>query len=456
MNMTSSQRARAGALPYPAWLLCLALLCLAAATPASAAAGSGLSLQQASQRALAQNPALQVFDWRQQALEGQRESAGLRPQTTLALEAENLAGSGEFSGVDAAEVTLSLSSVIELGGQLASRLAVADSRLALNQAQRQADALDLLGEVARRFVTVQAQQARLDIARSALALAERSLKLVRQRVDQGAAPLAEALRAEAAVAQARLRQNALRAELAADRNALAALWGAEQPDFDTLQGALFTFPDVGPLEPAFERLRQSPLARVYSSEKRQLQAEVDLARANARQDIGWSAGLRRLEQSSDTALTLGLSLPLFQERRSRGEVRAAMAERSAADYREQSALLAMHTQLNAAWQRYQQGSAAASTLRTAVIPLLQQASEETRAAYEQGRSRYLDWAESQRELIDTRYAAVDAASEALLNLATLEQLTGQSIGATSDSASASSDASNKANSNASTTTAPRD
>ena len=90
-----------------------------------ASARQALALDEASRRAIEYNPQLQVFQWRLQAAEGVRQTAALRPGFELGMEAENVLGSGGYSGTDRAEYTLSLSSIVELGGKRHSRVAVA-------------------------------------------------------------------------------------------------------------------------------------------------------------------------------------------------------------------------------------------------------------------------------------------------------------------------------------------
>ena len=117
--------------------LCAALLLSGYVSTVSAQ--ESLTLTEATRRTLTHYPELQVFQWRFQALEAMRDTAQLTLAYELGFEAENIGGSGNFSGTDNMELTLSLSSVIELGGKRESRVAVADSRYALAQAEREAN-----------------------------------------------------------------------------------------------------------------------------------------------------------------------------------------------------------------------------------------------------------------------------------------------------------------------------
>jgi cobalt-zinc-cadmium efflux system outer membrane protein len=386
-----------------------------------------LTLTEATQRALANSPELEVFQKRYQIIEGMRQTAKLRPAFELGIDVENVAGSGDFSGVDSAELTLSLSSVIELGDKRDSRVAVADSRYALTQAEREAKSLDLLGRVTQGFIASLALQEKLEVAKQATQLAEQSYQLVKNRVQRGAAPEAERLRAEALLKQAKMQQDALMAELASRKFALASLWKADHADFDRIIGNLFKFDELSSFDALYARVAASPAIQVFASEERVREAEVTLARSQSSSNLRWSLGVRRYEGTGDSALTAGLSMPLFAGRRNRGEVQSALAEREMVRYQREATLLAIRARLFEAWQTYQQSAAAARQMRADVLPALDKALEQTRQAYERGRYSYVDWVTAQRDLLDAHMAAIDAASTALLNQALIEQLTAQPL-----------------------------
>lgn len=88
-----------------------------------------LSLERAIANTLAQNPQLHQFSLKHEALLGRRESYDLSPSLNAGVEIENLAGSGNFSSTQSAEITLALSSVIELGGKRSARVSVANSQI---------------------------------------------------------------------------------------------------------------------------------------------------------------------------------------------------------------------------------------------------------------------------------------------------------------------------------------
>ncbi|WP_439510949.1 TolC family protein [Marinimicrobium koreense] len=384
-----------------------------------------ISLADALSRTMAQNPSLQVFDFRLQGLEGRRLSADQAPAYVAGLEVENVLGSGDLRGADRAEYTLSLSSVIELGGKRQARTGVVNSRYDLVKAEREAETLELLGEVTQRYVATLALQEKLDLSAQAMELSETTLNTVTQRAKQGAAPEAEVLRAKAALAQSQLAHDALQTEYEKRKVALASLWGETRVDFQRLQGDLFRFEPSERFEVLYQQARESPMIRVYASERRMREAEIRLARSQSESDIRWQLGARRFEESGEAALVAGISVPLFSGSRNRGEVQSAMAARNEVEYRQQSALLKLHSLLFEAFHTRQQNIDAVERLRSTVLPDLTKALELTQKAYERGRYSYVEWTAAQRELLSAREALVEAAATALLNQALIEQLTAQ-------------------------------
>ena len=156
-------------------------------------AEESLTLGEATRKTLVNHAALQVFSYREEALMGRRQTSELRPGFELNTELENFAGTGTTSGIDEAELTVSLSSVIELGSKRQARLASIDARAGLLEMERQVQALDILGAMTSQFIAVMALQERFVLAKESEALAKETTVTVKSRVDAGAAPDAELL-----------------------------------------------------------------------------------------------------------------------------------------------------------------------------------------------------------------------------------------------------------------------
>ncbi len=423
MPMKTGRRA----MPSHSIIHAFSLLALAFGAALAHAGEKPLTLSEALSRTMAQNPGLQVFDFRLQGLDGRRITADQNPALEAGLEVENFLGSDNLRGVDGAEYTLSLSSVLELGGKRQARVSVVDSRYGLVEAERRAETLDVLGQVAQRFVATLALQEKLELAAEAVALAEATHEIVTRRVDRGASPQAEVMRARAALTRSRIEQSRVLSEYESRKIALASLWGDTRPDFQSLEGDLFQFGSSDSFEILYQRVSESPAIQIYASERRVREAEVQLARSQSESDIRWQVGVRQFEETDDSALVGGFSVPLFSGRRNRGEVQAALAARDEVRYRREDTLLRLHSRLFEAYRQRQQNIEAVEQIRGQVLPDLSDALSQTREAYEKGRYSYVEWTAAQRELLSARQALVDTATTALLNQALIEQLTAQPL-----------------------------
>jgi cobalt-zinc-cadmium efflux system outer membrane protein len=427
MLFSMLMKARRCATPCHISIRTSCLLALAFGAASAHAGEKPLTLSEALSRAMAQNPGLHVFDLRLEGLNGRRLTADQNPALEAGLEVENFLGSGERQGLDGAEYTLSLSSTLELGGKRQARVSVVDSRYGLVEAEHRAEILEVLGQVTRRFVATLALQEKLQLAADAVALAEATHEIVARRADRGAAPQAEVLRARAALTQSRIEQARLQAEYESRKTALASLWGSTRPAFRNLEGDLFQFSSADSFETLYRRVSKSPAIQVYASEQRIRETEIQLARSESESDIRWQVGIRHFEETDDTAVTAGFSVPLFAGPRNRGDVQAAVAARDEVQYRREDNLLRLRSRLFEAYQLRQQSIDAVKRIRSQILPDLSEALTQTRKAYERGRYRYVEWTAAQRELLSARRALIDAATTALLNQALIEQLTAQPL-----------------------------
>src|SRR3546814_10956136 len=84
-------------------------------------AGDPLTLDDAFQRVANTHPNLRLFGNRRAVLEAELDRASLRPALVAGARVETAFGTGEASGLDGAEITLRLASVLERGGTLDPR-----------------------------------------------------------------------------------------------------------------------------------------------------------------------------------------------------------------------------------------------------------------------------------------------------------------------------------------------
>jgi len=388
---------------------------------------NSMTLASAIKLTLQQNPQLFQFEFSRQRLRAKRDLSVLKPGYQLGFDLENVAGTGEAKGMDNAEWTVSLSSVIELGDKQQSRILASDAGLEKLEFEQQVQTLDVLGEMTRTFIQVLSTQQEQILADKAISLSNALFNTVQRRAQQGAVSDIEVMRARAALVQSQIKKQVLQQRLQREKVALARFWGTTKPAFRKAEGNLYEFGQTKEFQSLYDEVKQSPALNVLASEKRLKEAEIKLAQSQNSTDLEWQVGFRRFEASGDTGLTMGLSIPLFSESRNTGAVSAAMAERNAIEFQRTERLLLLHEQLFIAYSQRQQFVEIHETLKQQVIPELEQAIQLSRKAYERGRLTYQGWATAQTELLDARRQLLDAAKNALLNQAVVEQLTAVSL-----------------------------
>lgn len=400
------------------------LLALPVASQTASAIGNKLSLRDAIAATLAKNPQLSSFKFRRQALEGERQSAGLNPAFRIETSVENVAGGGEYAGANGAEYTLALSSVIELGGKRDARLGLVTGRQQELAAQQRIVELDLLAEVTRRFIEAVAAQEHLTLQQSTLALARETTRAIEKRVNAGNTPDAELARALAN--QARMAIQLRRAELGFDaaKVKLSAMWAAAEADFSYVNADLLDLGTLPPINELVTSLASNPDIQLLASEARLRDAEVRLALSQRKTDLEWSAGIRRLQATKDSAFVVGVSVPLFSGQRAAGELATARANRLGVDNKRETALLQLRAQLLGLYQERQAALFEVTSLRNEIIPQLNKAASGARAAFDKGRYGYLELSTTQQELLQAETRLIDAAAEAHLLRAEIERLTG--------------------------------
>jgi len=368
----------------------------------------GITLRDALALAVSRSPELGVYPYELRAADARALQAGLRPNPALGVEIEELGGSGDRSGFDGAQTTVRVDQPIELGGKRAKRTRVAQLDKELTQWDYKAARLDVIREATRAFVAVQAAQNRVALARKVVELSEQAHGAVAQRVQAGRDSPVDELRASVTLSASRIELRKSEKALAAARHALAAVWGGRAAAFDEVTGDLYEVsPPVVPNDPQAAIGGNPDVARWASQEQRQ-RAALRLEKARATPDVTVGGGLQRFEATDDSAMVLGLEVPIPVFDRNQGGIREATEglgkvrkQTEAAQVRTLAALSEADTALASAYDEV-------TILRDDVLPKAQQAYDAARQGYEQGKFDYLYVLDSQRTLFATQAQYIDS------------------------------------------------
>ena len=398
------------------------IVCFSAAAclAADSASDVGLTLSEALRRANANNPALIAQGFHERAAEARIEQAGLRPNPTLDVMAENIAGTGALRGVDGLETTVQASQTLERGDKRLKRLALARSDRDAAAREFAVRRTEVLSATALAYVETLAAQRRVALAAEPLTLARDTIASAEARVKEGMGSPAELARARAALAGAKAEHARAESALISARAALAAAWAGEPDDVPELSGTLPT-PDNLPSPEAFlGKLPLHPRLALQESLVATQRAALDLERAQSVQDVTVGGGVRFLRDGSDAALVAGVSIPLPFRNRNQGNIRAARELLAGAEQGTRVVEIELRTAFAVAWREAQAAHAAAQELRRDALPATEEATALVRRAYDEGHLPLIDVIDAQRELVAIRREILDAETACALALVRAE------------------------------------
>lgn len=308
-------------------------------------------------------------------------------------------------------------------GRVARSVESADRELQASEADVHAVAVALTAEVARTYVELASAQRRLEIARSNVDLQERTLQLVRSRVDAGLVGPRDVAQASASVESTRARLPALQSSARAATHRLAVLLGLAPGALDSELAAARNVPRA-PLDLVIgvptDLLRRRP--DVVASERR-FAAEV--ARVGVAQGdlyprlvlsgtLGLASdGSKHLLDGDSRVLGIGPSLRwnLFDRGRQRERVRAQEAGALAAQHDwEQTVLLALEEAENAMSSFVREQDRRAS---------LERAAEHARRAVDLAQTQYREGLSDFQAVVDSLRIVAGLEDELALSDATI-------------------------------------
>lgn len=398
---------------------------LVAALPARA--GDRLTLDDAFARVAALHPDLRLPALRGEILAAELDEALQRPALRAGVELENAPGTGDYSGVDGAELTLSLASVLERGGKRDARRALAQGRIDALAPEREAARLDLLAETARRYLDVVGAKHRRDLADADIAQRTRTVAAARHRFQAGASPESVLLTAQAALARAQLEQRRAAQTMDAARQHLAALWGEREPRFETTDTDPVALPAIADFDALAATLERTPELARFANERRIGEARLQLARSQAKADIDWQLGVRAFNDTDDVALLASASMPVGGARRAQPQIRAAEAGLAMLEVERESRGISLYSTLVDAHGRYRVAQLEVLRLRDDVLPALARAEAAAERAYRAGAISYLEWAQLQSERSALARQQLDTALDAHRALIEIQRLTGDAL-----------------------------
>lgn len=381
-----------------------------------------LTLEQAVARAGNAAPEVLAAALEARAMAAEADQARRWINPVASIETENFAGTGTLDGFNAFETTLALEQTFQLGDKrrLSERVARARSALAVADCEVQRlEAQKLAGEL---FLELQAAIDMAEIADASANLAEDFAGVVARRVETGDAAPPELARAMAEAAVLRATADSTRGQASARALALASVWGSPAVDFIP--------PDPNRPERLIgvsgsgTALSTHPTLQAAEASQTASAAATERAVAGAWPDLTVSAGVRRFEDTGDTALVASIRLPLPLFDRSQDTARAARLRRQQAELSTQAIEARLRAKQASLIEQARAARSRLLRLDEQALPLAEDAYASAAEGYRAGKFNLTATLDARRSLIETRAAVIEARLTLETLLLRLRALTG--------------------------------
>lgn len=371
------------------------------------------------------SPALRALPLRATAANALIEQAGAWPNPHLLATAENVDGS--YSGLDQSEFSLWFSQEFELGGKRSRRVdhaaRVADE---IDRETRDA-ALEVYLAATSRYAAVVHAEERARLAKEAEVIVAELARAAGDRVRAGAALIADAALADAALARVRLSIDAADAERLRTRVALATLWGQPLGFNDAVSRAFPLSRARLSADSTQAWAQQSPAVEQARLARASRRADTALEKSLRVPNLTLDAGARRVEADDASTFLFGVGLPLPLWDRRAAAIRAAEAREQSADIESERVQAIVTGELASHIGVLDRLGARLQQTETTLLPSLTAALENMRTAYAIGRVSYSDLLEVQRTVLGLQHDLNDARHEIVETTIAIERLTGRTI-----------------------------
>ena len=383
-----------------------------------------LTLTDAISTALEKSPQLQAQRASRSELEADSLQAGLMPNPEIALEAAQIAGQGSYQGTKRAEFSAAISQQIEIGGKRAARSSVADKAIALSDSEKQSLEQDIKQNVTIAYFEAVAAQEKLILAQDQLQLAQEAYDVVRRRVDAAREPVLQKMKADVALANARLVKAEAEKQMTAKKQQLLLLLGAPQLNVILDKTAFDSLVPPPPLAALDEQLTQTSDYQRFAKERERGEAVLALEKTAAIPDPRVSVGITDFRETEEQALMVGVSIPLPVFNRNQGAIAKAGHSLTRLDAEQRQVLQKLNADLYAAWQEMGTAYTQARSLQQNILPQAKRAYAESQRGYQLGGFSYLEVLDAQRTLADTRLQHISLISAYHQAKARVDRLTG--------------------------------
>lgn len=385
-----------------------------------------LTLSDALQLALANNPELRASGARIDAASGRAYQAKLWSNPELEVSAEDWPVSGG-RGLSDAKQTIGVAQTFPFPGKKKLDRQIGVSGVRLSEAELSLRRVELVRDVKAAFYHVLAAERLVEVTGELVKVAESSAATARKRVAAGAAADQEQLRAEIPLEQARTELSGFQRELVAARQTLALLLGRPDLSEAPVSGALAETASLTLLDHGPEQwLASHPSVVAVKASRAQAELALRRARLEPYPDVRIGVSGGRIGETGQSIIRLGFAVPLPIIDRSKGKKQEAQAIARIAEADQMAVGQRLLRDWGTASKRFRTAVEQVGGYRERILPKANEALRLVQTGFEEGKFGFIDLLDTQRTTAEVRLAYQQKLLELNVAQADLEALLARS------------------------------
>jgi cobalt-zinc-cadmium efflux system outer membrane protein len=398
-------------------------------------AQQSISIEQAVQEALQNNPGLLAERLGIPVAETAVITARLRPNPVLSASADHLdwlgTGFNDVNGAGPTETALRVDIPFERGHKLEYRVDTAGYAQKIAEA-RVADSIRRLRlDVTLACIDVLEAKARLDLANDNLNSLQGVVQLNETRLQGGAIPPIELTRSRVAMLQFRSNVKTAQLALTTARIRLQTLLGRASGPVDISDPLKIPIP---PSEPALDQIQARAISvrpdiQAARLDQARSQSELRLQLANGKVDYTAGAEYRRQQGVNGTGNSVGFffSVPLPVFNRNQGEIARVTSEQVQLQKQIDALQSQVSGEVTGAYREYETARQLIGDIESDLLGLSQEARATTNYVYQAGAGSLLDVLDAQRAFNETMSTYYDAQADYRRAVSRLASVVGEEV-----------------------------
>lgn len=361
-------------------------------TPVSQMENVSASLEHLEQTAIATNPAIQELQAELESLRGKLTQAGLPPNPTAGINAEDInedGGSGRYGVYFGRQIVrgnkLNLSRSV-----VCAEIKAAEQRLAVIE-QR------LLTDVRQRYYDLLVAQEKVSITNDLVKISQNAVDVSKKLVEAQEAARTAVLQSELELQNAIVVQRQAENQRVAARRKLAALLGESNLPFEFVDGDVRSAVDLDEFEQSYDQLvNSSPEIAALFAEVEQQRRQLARECAEPIPNLTWQTTLQYDTVGDDVVAGFQFGMPIPTLNRNQGAIHQARYQIVAAERRAEKKALNLRQRLASAYEGYLDAKLQIDAYDSEIIPKAKETLELVTKGYQQGETDFIQLLTAQR------------------------------------------------------------